>query len=342
MRKLLRRVLLIVGVLLAALLLACGALFLGSRGDYSVPRTVAQDPSLPKIELDGVVFHAETFGPEGRPVVLVLHGGPGNDYRYLLSLQALSDQYRVVFYDQRGTGLSPRVDPSELTLENMLADVDRMVQRFGKGRPVHIVGHSWGAMLAAAYLGRHPERVQGAVLAEPGMLTSVKAREFELLMKRNTPVRLIGHAALSWFRSLHVSGPDDQARGDFFFLDLFTSAPVELNPLKDYFCDPKDARRMPFWRYSWTSSQTIPNRARNGRGEIEIDLTRGVDKFPRPVLFLCGACDKLIGAEYQKDHLRAFPTARLAIVPRAGHSMFTDNPVESVAIVRSYLSEVAP
>ena len=43
--------------------------------------------------IDGYAFHAETFGGPANPPVLVVHGGPGGDYRLLLGLQALADQY---------------------------------------------------------------------------------------------------------------------------------------------------------------------------------------------------------------------------------------------------------
>jgi proline iminopeptidase len=341
LRRFLRLTVYILIVAVALLLVAAGALYLATRGDYTVAPTLAQDPTLPHVTLGGYAFHAEDYGAPQAPVALVLHGGPGNDYRYLLSLRALADSYHVAFYDQRGTGLSPRVDPEQLTLETMIEDLDLMVDHFGQGRPVSLVGHSWGAMLASAYLGRHPEKVQGLVLAEPGMLTSEKAREFEGLMRSAGSVGLLTAAARSWFRSRHVSGPDDQARDDFFFQDLMSTVPPEKNPLAGYFCDPADGRRIPYWRYSWRSGRDIPNHARNGRGEIEIDLVSGVASFPRPVLFLSGACDRLIGADYQKDHMRYFPTARLQVIPDAGHSMFTDQPEASVAAVRSYLDEVA-
>src|SRR5687767_1729721 len=75
----------------------------------SVQPTLQRDPSLPRVELNGYAFHSEHFGAPGKPVLIVLHGGPGADYRYLLGVKALADDYQVVFYDQRGTGLSPRV-----------------------------------------------------------------------------------------------------------------------------------------------------------------------------------------------------------------------------------------
>ena len=62
----------------------------------------------------------------------MLYGGPGNDYRYLLSLKALADDYFVVFYDQRGTGLSPRVDVKEHTIENMINDLNNIIDYHNK------------------------------------------------------------------------------------------------------------------------------------------------------------------------------------------------------------------
>ena len=84
-----------------------GLLYLLTMGDYPVAETVAQDPSIPHMTIDGVTFHAETFGDPASPVVITIHGGPGGDYRSILPLQALSDQFFVVFFDQRGTGFLP-------------------------------------------------------------------------------------------------------------------------------------------------------------------------------------------------------------------------------------------
>jgi proline iminopeptidase len=96
---------------------ALGAGFLATSGDRPVLRTVADDSSLPSAVIDGVKLHVRTFGDPSRPAVVVVHGGPGNDSRYLLPLSALADRYHVVFYDQRGSGLSERVGEDRLTLE---------------------------------------------------------------------------------------------------------------------------------------------------------------------------------------------------------------------------------
>src|SRR5262245_43036630 len=71
-----------------------------------VPRTVAEDPTLPAIEVNGARIHAETMGNPANPVIVMLHGGPGIDYRALLKLAnryngySLTDEFFLVFWDQ--------------------------------------------------------------------------------------------------------------------------------------------------------------------------------------------------------------------------------------------------
>lgn len=122
-----------------------------------VPRTVQFDASLPYTEIEGYKFHTEIFGkPESTPVIVV-HGGPGGDYEYLKPLQNLSQNYRVIFYDQRRTGLSPRADKRLITLEQNLDDLHSIVKHFSNGGKVKLIGHSWGGMLIVAYLSKYPE-----------------------------------------------------------------------------------------------------------------------------------------------------------------------------------------
>ena len=112
--------------------------YLLTMGEYEVAETVAQDPSIPHIKIGNTLFHAETFGNDSNDVVIALHGGPGNDYRYILPLKELADEYFVVFYDQRGTGLSPRVTAEEFTLEIMLKDLHDIIEYYAKDRKVNL------------------------------------------------------------------------------------------------------------------------------------------------------------------------------------------------------------
>src|SRR5688572_3534105 len=110
----------LVEVALLGVALLGGALSPCGCGDsaqnaHLVPGTVEDDATLPSFTLgDGRLVHLRTFGAAEDPVVIVLHGGPGGDHRDYLHLEAFSDAFFVVLWDQRGTGLSERVPDTEL------------------------------------------------------------------------------------------------------------------------------------------------------------------------------------------------------------------------------------
>jgi proline iminopeptidase len=299
---------------------------------FAVPDTVERDRSLPRVELNGYPFHAETFGHGDRPVIIVLHGGPGADYRYLYPLKALADEYLVVFYDQRGTGLSPRVPSEQITLQGFLDDLDAFVTAYGKGRPVSLVGHSWGAMLASAYAGAHPNKVDKLVLAEPAFLD---ATTMGALRRGGWPGAAVvwGFARAwvgKWFISTHG---DAYARDDYFLLQV-----MPLMQGADELCDGK-LPPLEAWRFGSPNFKATLGRMNDDPAwSASLDFRRGVDAFRGATLFLAGECNKVVGATHQARHLRHFADARLEVIPAAGHFMFNDNPVRSIAVVRAFIA----
>lgn len=309
-------------------------LFLLTIGDYSVPGTVAEDPSLLSITVNSKVFHAEAFGDPAKPAVIIVHGGPGWDYRGLLPLKGLSDEYYVVFYDQQGTGLSPRVDPGELTLESTLQDLDSIVDHFGRGRKVDLIGHSWGAMLVSGYLGMHPEKVDHAVLAEPGFLTTEMMKMSGVKFGPRWEAGFLLRAAKAWFQSLHIKGPDKYAATDYFLGQVAPFANTE------YYCNgvvPNAATL--HWRTGSQASQAILNSAMDENNNIHIDLIKDIQRFTSPVLFLATECNRLTGISHQEKQAIFFPNAKIRIIKGSGHSMFGEKPEESIGIVRDYLKD---
>jgi proline iminopeptidase len=324
-------------VLLVALF---GLGYILTIGEYTVPKTVDQDPSLPSITIDGYTYHAETYGDPANPVVIILHGGPGGDYRSNLALQALADEYYVVFFDQRGGGLSPRVDPEEITVESAIADLDSIVEYFGQGDKVNIVGHSWGAMLASAYLGRYPEKVDHVVLAEAGFLNSEFAEEWAEGTQMHFSSGLLYYFLKTKFEALHVNGPDEYAADDYFGhqINLYQGSD---HPQASYYCEGDKPDENVSWRYGAAVGNAMFQEAVDADGNFDINLAEGVEQFENKVLFMTGECQQLIGAEFQSRQMKLFPNAELAVIPDAGHEMFFENPEESVAVVRAYLNAPA-
>jgi proline iminopeptidase len=146
-----------------------------------VPRTVDEDPSVPSIFVNGTQLHSETFGNPNDPMIVVLHGGPGGDYRCILNCSKFSeDSFFVVFYDQRGSGLSKRHSKESYhDVQIFIDDLDAVIKYYQKsGQKVFLMGHSWGAMLATAYVNQYPSKVNGVVMMEPGGFTWHDTEEF--------------------------------------------------------------------------------------------------------------------------------------------------------------------
>ncbi len=101
--------------------------------------------------------------PEGLPV-LFLHGGPGAgcdpSHRRFFNPQ----RYRIVLFDQRGSGQSsPHAELRDNSTWHLVADIETLRQSLGIDRWL-VFGGSWGSTLALAYAQTHPERVMGLIL----------------------------------------------------------------------------------------------------------------------------------------------------------------------------------
>ncbi|UBV44802.1 proline iminopeptidase-family hydrolase (plasmid) [Deinococcus taeanensis] len=110
-------------------------------------------------------------GPEARPAVIVLHGGPGCPSDYLHPLSALADMATVVFYDQLGCGRSTRqVAEAALTLSGFAADLQTLLDHL-QITSIVLLGHSFGALLALEHQRHHPHSASALVLASPLVAT---------------------------------------------------------------------------------------------------------------------------------------------------------------------------
>ena len=109
---------------------------------------------------DGLTFDVVDAGPlEGDPVVL-LHGFPERAASWTAVSARLHDRgLRTLAPDQRG--YSPRARPRtrwSYRVAELVADVEALVDRVG--RPVHLVGHDWGALVAWGLAARRPDLVR--------------------------------------------------------------------------------------------------------------------------------------------------------------------------------------
>jgi L-proline amide hydrolase len=103
----------------------------------------------------------------GKFPLLCLHGGPGAAHDYLDSLSAMADtRRRVIFYDQLGCSRSsiPESRPEMWTVDLYVEEVDAVRNALGLDR-IHLLGQSWGGMLAMEYALTQPQGLESLTIA---------------------------------------------------------------------------------------------------------------------------------------------------------------------------------
>jgi proline iminopeptidase len=123
------------------------------------------------------VWYEECGNPQGRPVV-VLHGGPGGAVNPGMRRFFDPKKWRLVLFDQRGCGKSrPNASLDDNTTWTLIEDIERLRELLGIDRWA-VFGGSWGSTLAMAYAITHPERVQSLLLRGIFLLTKPELRWF--------------------------------------------------------------------------------------------------------------------------------------------------------------------
>jgi proline iminopeptidase len=125
----------------------------------------AQDTSFFKSKTgEKLYYYAYGSGPK----VVILYGGPGYGCKTICYWAKFFKNRNLIFYDQRGTGLSKNVkmDSSTINLRMAISDIEELRNHLTEDK-LSIVGFSWGAGLAMAYASKFPEKVNNLVLISP-------------------------------------------------------------------------------------------------------------------------------------------------------------------------------
>ena len=283
------------------------------------------------ITADSVRLHYLVFGT-GRDTIVALHGGPGLSTAYLApDLESLARHHVVIAYDQRGSGRSTVVtDTTRLRLADHVRDLDAVRAHFGIAR-LNILGHSWGAGLAAFYAKAHPDRVGRLIL-----LGAMPAR-------RTPYMGQFGQNLRAWMDSAtnaHVSALA-QARRDA------TDAVAACRAywavfIRGYMTDPRDNAALARMRGDVCNDppDAIRNAGRVGNSVLgpmgDWDWREEFKELRMPVLILHGTNDP-IPAVSATEWQGAFPNATLHLIARSGHFPHVEQPEEFVRRVNEFL-----
>jgi proline iminopeptidase len=281
------------------------------------------------IEVTGGIIWYRIVGAEKKGIpLLTLHGGPGAPHDYLEPLEALADERPVIFYDQLGCGHSER--PSDTSLWT----VERFVEELSQVRAalnlekVHIMGQSWGTMLAVEYmLRKNPENVESLVLSGSYLSTGrwiADQQNWIAQMPQNVQDTIYKYEASGDF-----SSPSYQEA----MLHFYSKHLCRLDPWPD--CLNRAMEKMGFevYLYMWGPSEfTMTGTLKNA------DLTGQLHQIKVPVLFTCGEFDEATPATtafYQSK----IAGAEMHVLNGASHSHQVEKPEEYVQVLRDFLKK---
>lgn len=128
-------------------------------------------------KINGTGIYCRVIG-KGEPIIIV-HGGPGMAHNYLFKpFSKLANNNKLIFFDQRGNGLSDEFKQNEkITVDNLVEDLEALRKEFGIEKLV-LAGQSWGAIIAINYAAKYPQNLKKLLLLEPAMGSSDYIPEF--------------------------------------------------------------------------------------------------------------------------------------------------------------------
>lgn len=293
-----------------------------------VPLTVLEDPSIPSININGVLLHSETYGNPNHPILLAIHGGPGADYRSLLNFKDLvNDSMYVVFYDQRGSGLSQRLGKEGYgNVQVYIDELEGVINHYRKDRNQAIVlaGHSWGAMLAAAYVNQKPADITGIILAEPGGFTWAQT---ETYISKSRKLELFAEATNDFvYQDQFITGSDHNTLDYKMILSIAgDNATGDIGP-------------PPYWRYGAICSSASIDLAINNPEQM--DFTANLSKYNTKVLFAYSELNPAYGVEHATLVSAALPNVELVEILACGHEIPHFGWNNFYPIIQKYLNEI--
>jgi len=272
------------------------------------------------ISIRGVSLFVQVMG-QGYPLVL-MHGGPGQDYTTLLPFKPLADQFTLIFYDHRSNGNSEGADVSSMTWENLTADADALRQTLGFDKWA-VLGHSFGGNVALEYALRYPQSLSHLVLMDTGAdQWWVQQNAPEILAKR-------GYRA-SAVRAAHRFFNGQVTVGDYFptVFKFFRAYYYHINLLgivHDIVSGPRTKFRPEATIFGYSQlldGWTVMDRL----SEIQV-----------PALVMAGRHDFLFPPEHQAILVDRLPNAKLVLIERAGHNPQMERSAEVIQAIRDFM-----
>ena len=260
---------------------------------------------------DGNQIHCLEWSSEGVPMLL-LHGFGNEAHIWDDFATAVAPYYRTIAMDHRGHGDSDWGAEGQYDYDSMVRDVEAVTAELGIERLV-IVGHSMGGRVATLFVDRHPDRIAGFILIDIGP---------DLDPRGSTRIRMdIAANANPTFASI-----EEYARA--LTLAYPEARPDAIDRMARHGVRRRDDGLYELKMDPGLRGGAIAEDPERAHESLSPELQwHALARAKCPTLVVRGAASDILSADTADKMVdEVLADGRLAVVPRAGHSVMTDNP----------------
>lgn len=287
-----------------------------------------------RIDVGDAELYVEEEG-KGTPLILI-NGGPGGTHHYFHPWFSKAKKYaRVIYYDQRGCGLSD-YEPGEegYSVHQAVEDLDDIRTALNIDKWI-VLGYSYGGFLAQFYTVNHPESVAGLVLlgASPGMhVDTGKSRQRQFMSEEEQArLREIRKQLTQSFKE------NGMPREQFMQLLLYNNF-LNGDWKRQHFYKPSPERLSQIALYEWVQDEGFNSIM--GQSQGRIDLKGAFDGNPIPTLILEGKWDLTWGEKKPEILKKNHPNAQLVMFENAGHGIYDEEPGKFFAELENFIKNL--
>ena len=279
------------------------------------------------LELPGGLRYHYLDEGAGEPLIM-LHGNPTWSFYYRHLVRELRNVYRVIVPDHIGCGLSDKPPDSlyRYTLEQRVADLERLLEHLGLQHNLTLIMHDWGGMIGMAYAVRHRSAI--------ARLVAMNTAAFHLPAGKRLPLtlKICRDTQLGAFL---IQGLNAFARGAALIGCRRTIMPKAL---RRAYCAPYDnwQHRVATLRFV----QDIPLRQGDPAYALVSEVQNALPELSDVPLCVCwGLRDFVFDGAFLARWETLFPEAHFHRFADAGHYLLEDARDEIIPLIRTFLSD---
>ena len=275
----------------------------------------------------GPVWYKVSGNGEGLPL-LALHGGPGSTSCTYSLLDPLGDQRSIIRYDQLGSGRSGRPDDLSLWKVDRFVEELDVIRKKLKLEKFHLLGHSWGAALAGAYLLEKGTTGVASVIFSSPLLSTPLWIEDANYLRSQLPQGI--QDTLNFHEMANTTDSDEYLDATRVFYERHLTRGEAKEKAE---CDGAPWNQV-IYEYMWG-----PTEFHATGNLVDFDLSHRLHTIDIPVLFLTGEFDEARPETISKFH-KMIPGSEFIVIGGVAHASLSRAPDNYRRILEDFLDKV--